>query len=162
MIADAHPIQECNNSKPNVLGLKVRLNRHFWMNAIFAAVVLCGLAFASGYIKARVQGNKTVSETNRFGSQPAMLAPVAPKPDFPITVLPEKGRYLQVAVVEREAATSIAQAFRSQDFPVVVATGVAPGRFSVLIGPFPSSMAASEARMRLRTIGIRNPVRRSF
>lgn len=87
--------------------------------------------------------------------------PVASKSSDQI-VEPADGSYLQVASTRLSEAQSLAALLRKHQFHVVLAKSSKPELVRVLVGPFSSPEATTEARAKLKNLDIANVIPRKF
>ena len=72
-------------------------------------------------------------------------------------VEPAPGSYLQVAATRLSEAQSLAALLRRHQFHVVLAASTKPELIRVLVGPFASTEATTEARAKLKNLDIAKP-----
>ncbi len=82
----------------------------------------------------------------------------APKPkptEDPLTVAtPEVGAsYLQVSALPRADAEGMVKTLREQKLPVIMALSSKQGFYRVLVGPYRQTVALSDAKSKLKTLG---------
>ena len=82
----------------------------------------------------------------------------APKPkptEDPLTVAtPEVGAsYLQVSALPRPDAEGMVKTLREQKLPVIMALSSKQGFYRVLVGPYRQTVALSDAKSKLKTLG---------
>jgi cell division septation protein DedD len=71
--------------------------------------------------------------------------------------VPAAGSYLQVASTRLSEAQSLAALLRRHGFHAVLAESPKAGLVRVLVGPFSSSEATTEARAKLKNLDIAKP-----
>jgi len=98
-------------------------------------------------------------QTTQTAPAPKRTAPVsAPAPTPAATgvflSVPEVGaRYLQVAAVQRPSADDLVLTLRRGGLPVILATSSKAELFEVLVGPYRSDLALSDAKKKLTDLG---------
>ncbi len=102
----------------------------------------------------QVSNNPTAGGAQPPAASPApATAPAEPTSTISVSI-PEKGaEYVQVSAPERPGADNLVRILRDAKLPAIMAESSKPKLYRVLVGPYHTAVALSEAKRKLKDLG---------